>query len=67
MVLLLRGVPILFRPSTSRSSPSKDLASIHKRFENSRKLFENFQEDNAENDIARATQEAKRKDMEVLR
>ena len=55
----------------SRSSPTKDLASIHKRFENSRKLFgrEGGTGTVAEgvNDIARATAEAREKDMELLR
>ena len=55
----------------SQTSPTRDLSSIHKRFENSRRLFENPRSGasaaQGANDIAKATQEAREKDMEVLR
>ena len=53
-------------PAAPKTSPSKE--SVHKRFENSRKLFENISHGAADNnDIAKAAQEARKRDMAMLR
>ena len=60
---------------SSKRSPAKEaetnddnskIIGIHKRFEKSRRLFENVSNDWRENDIAKTSDVARRKDMEIL-